>query len=104
MTVREKPQGGRERTGIILRRVSERIQEVATPGIGRWGPAWDFVADPSNEFLDAFRAWEQHDCPDTRRELQTAANRLVRAWKDASRQWEAAGRPREHHPPEEVSA
>lgn len=87
-----------ERGRRVAERVAHRIREVAPKGLGRWGPAWEHVAAPSDAFLDRLRAWERHDAPETREALQDAADDLVRAWRRADDAWDAAGRPEDAAP------
>ncbi|HKK08770.1 MAG TPA: hypothetical protein VKA44_07795 [Gemmatimonadota bacterium] len=80
----------RERERLICQRVTRRIGEVAPEGIGRWDPAWEIVAPPSDAFLDVLDAWLNDDSPDTRAALQAAADDLVRAWREAGRRYQEA--------------
>jgi hypothetical protein len=82
-----------ERTRYVCRRLTERVGEVAPPGLGKWDRAWEVVADPSTAFLDALREWEGEDTPKSRARLQAAADAVVKAWRLASQEWEARGRP-----------
>ncbi len=82
-----------ERTRYVCRRLTERVGEVAPPGLGKWDRAWELVADPSTAFLDALTAWEGEDAPRSRARLQAAADAVVRAWRLAGEEWEARGRP-----------
>lgn len=81
-----------ERARIVCARVDERIREIAPPGLGRWGPSWLMVAEPSDAFLDALSAWLEKDTPETREPLQAAADELVRAWRRAGERWKVEGR------------
>ncbi len=78
---------------LVLDRVVRRIGEVSPAGLGRWRPAWDIVADPSDRFLDTLRLWESEDSPATRAKLQAAADAFVTAWRLAARRWKDAGQP-----------
>jgi len=77
----------------VLEKVVRRIDEVSPRGLGRWGPAWDIISEPSDQFLDALSQWEEEDSPGTRATLQRAADSFVRSWRAAANQWEQAGRP-----------
>jgi len=82
-----------ERRRLICEKVSRRIAEVTPPGLGRWDDAWDRVRTPSDAFLDALAAYLEEDTPRTRDRIQRGADALVRAWRNAGQEWEAAGRP-----------
>ena len=89
-----------DRARIVCQRISRRISEVAPTGLGRWNDAWEYVAGPSDAFLDALGAWTDGDDPVTRSELLAAAEALIQAWRQASRAWKDAGRPvGEEEPP-----
>lgn len=76
-----------DRGRTVLLRVVERISEVSPDGLGHWSPAWDHIAGPSDEFLDALALWEGEDTPACRAKLQTAAEAFVTAWREAARLW-----------------
>jgi hypothetical protein len=84
---------------VVCRRLAKRVHAVAPTGLGTWGPAWEIVEDPSAEFLDALHRWETAvDPSDTAEEalkdaVRSAGNKVVAAWAEAARRWEAAGRP-----------
>jgi hypothetical protein len=73
--------------------VAERVRDVAPPGLGRWGPAWNIVEDPSRTFLDALARWEATGAAEDQEATRAAAGAVVAAWREAAQQWEAAGRP-----------
>lgn len=73
----------------IARRVSERVRRVAPPGIGRWDPAWEIVAAPSDHFMDALTAWEREATAETEERVRRTADELVEAWREAGRRFEA---------------
>lgn len=74
-------------------RVAERIHEVTPEGLGKWDPALEYVREPSDAFLDALDAWLDRGTSEARRDLQEAADALVRAWREAGQRFEAEGRP-----------
>ena len=76
-----------ERGRRVLAKVVRRVGEISPPGLGHWTPAWDMIAEPSDQFLDALRLWEGDDPPFTRAELQANADAFVRAWRNAARRW-----------------
>ena len=76
----------------ILRQVVLKINEVAPKGVGHWDQAWEIVSEPSDRFLDALSAWEASNTPQTREELQAAANDFVRSWRSAAERWRKSGR------------
>jgi len=73
--------------------VAERVGQIAPPGLGHWPPAWELVEAPSEAFLDALAAWERTGTDDAREAARQAGGAVVAAWREAARQWEAAGRP-----------
>lgn len=84
----------------VARWVTDRVQEVAPRGLGRWRPAWDVVAFPSLAFLDALARWEESGSEEDREAARKAAGAVVAAWREAAREWEAAGHPAEPWKPE----
>lgn len=78
---------------VVARRVTERIGELAPKGLGRWDGAWELVADPSDEFMDALAIWRTGDTEENRERVQRTADALVQAWAEAAAEWEARGRP-----------
>ena len=90
----------REKARIVADRVAARIREVSPEGLGRWAPAFDFVATVSDTFMDALAEWEKEDSTDTRLNLEVASTTLIGAWAEAARRWREAGRP----PLEEMNA
>ena len=83
----------REKARIVAERVAARIREVSPYGLGRWGPAWDHIDTPSDEFMDRLAEWERADTTDTRHTLKVASEVLIEAWAEAARQWKEAGCP-----------
>ena len=83
----------REKARIVTERVAARIREVAPEGLGHWGPAWEFIATPSDVFMDLLSAWQTEDSPFTRSKLEAASVDLIDAWAEAARQWTEAGCP-----------
>ena len=82
-----------EKARIVCRRVSALIHEAVPAGLGHWGPAWTFVADPSDVFMDALAEWEAEESPSTRSGLQGAIADLLKAWKAVARRWKEMGSP-----------
>jgi hypothetical protein len=84
---------------VVARRLAGRVHAVAPAGLGAWGPAWELVEDPSAEFLDALHRWETAEDPSDTAEgalkdaVRAAGDKVVAAWQEAARRWEAAGRP-----------
>lgn len=87
-----------ERERLICRRVAERVRKVAPEGIGHWDPAWDYVAAPSDRFLDALDVWLGDDNEETRSHLQAAADDLIQAWMKAGHEYESMKQPRDEVP------
>lgn len=67
--------------------VSERIGEVTTGGLSGWGPVWDFVEEPADAFLDAVARWEAKGSPDDLSDVQSRAEALVAAWREADQEY-----------------
>ena len=78
----------REKTRRIAWIVSEQIREVTTPGLGRWGPTWEFVAAPSDRFMDSLYLWETSGARDDLEAMQRHAEALVTAWREADTQFQ----------------
>ena len=76
-----------ERGRRVLEKVVGRIGEISPSGLGHWTPAWDTIAEPSDQFLDALRLWEGDDSRSTRAELQAKADAFVRVWRNAAQRW-----------------
>jgi hypothetical protein len=58
----------------VARWVTDRVREVAPPGLGRWPRAWELVEAPSAEFLDALAAWEETGAPEDKAAASQAAS------------------------------
>jgi hypothetical protein len=83
------------------RRLSLAVAEVTPPGLGHWPDAWLIVAAPSDAFLDALLSWEDAGTVEHLAAAKAAGRELLDAWRAAAAAWEAAGRPRAAHRPEE---
>ena len=59
--------------------VSERIGEVTSPGLGRWNPTWELVAEPSDRFMDTLYEWENSGLPEDLEAVEQAGVDLVAA-------------------------
>ena len=94
----------REKARILAERVAARIREVSPEGLGSWDPAWDYIGDPSDVFMDALAEWEKADSPSTRSKLETASTDLIDAWAEAARRWNEAGSPPLEKPADEVES
>lgn len=79
----------------ICQRMRAEIDRVVPEGIEAWGGAIPFVREPTDQFLDRLEEWEQMDTPETRADLQNAANALLQAWQKAGWQFEAEGHPQD---------
>jgi len=82
-----------EKARIVCERVAALIREVVPVGLGRWSPAFEFVAAASDRFMDRLKEWETEDSAHTRLNLEAASKDLVEAWAEAARQWTEAGQP-----------
>ena len=78
----------RDRGRRIARVVSERIAEVTTRGLGRWDPAWEIVAEPSDRFMDALPLWETGGSPAHLMHVEREAEALVSAWREADQKYQ----------------
>lgn len=77
----------------VCRRVAKAVEEAVPAGLGRWGPAWDLVADPSDAFLDALADYQAAGSGEAEERVQRTANELVAAWREAGRQYREVGSP-----------
>lgn len=77
--------GRRERSRKLCRIVSERIGEIASPGLGRWDPAWEIVRESSVRLLDALAAWERTGEEAAMDRAKDVAVEVVQAWHAAER-------------------
>ena len=82
----------REKARVVAERVASRIHKVTPEGLGHWGPTWGFVDVPSDSYMDALAEWETEDTPTSRSELEAASTALSKAWAEAARHGESAGR------------
>ena len=85
------------RAQILALLVAEEIARLVRPGLGRWGPAWELVAEPSDAFLDALSAWKESGLSADLRAVKKTAAELIAAWADADRRalesgWHASSR------------
>ena len=81
----------REAGTRLCRQLSVRIGRKVTPGLGRWEPAWPFVAGPSNAFMDALARWEETGTDSDLAALDGAYRALAIAWIEAERQFLVVG-------------
>ena len=84
---------GTKKGRTVAARVAARIRDVSPLGLGHWEPAWGFVANPSDVFMDALAEWETDDTLSTRSKLEAASADLIATWAEGARQWREAGRP-----------
>ena len=80
----------REGARKIAREASERIATSVMPGLGKWGPTWGIVAEPSDRFMDALYQWETTGEPDDLELVQQEAEALVTAWRAADTKFQVA--------------
>ena len=73
----------RERARSNAFAVSEEVRNVTSPGLGRWRPAWELVAGPSDRFIDTLYEWERSGSRDDLDATQRAAEALVQVWREA---------------------
>jgi hypothetical protein len=75
----------KERSRKLCKLLVARVGEVASPGLGNWPQAWDFVEAATDRFLDALSSWEgtgeETDMDLAKREAVAA----VDAWREADR-------------------
>jgi hypothetical protein len=67
----------------ICQKITRKISEFSPPGLGHWDKIDALVQEPSGAFLDALDRWVVHDTPETREDLETAAEALLVAWEEA---------------------
>jgi hypothetical protein len=74
----------------ICDNITRHVQQMAPPGIGRWEPAWEIVADADAEFMIALFAWE--DSPGEEREAQVRywGDEVMARWHEAIKKFEEA--------------
>lgn len=88
-----------EAARMMAGRFAGRVRDIAPAGLGRWLPAWELVAGPTDDVLDAIHAWEAAgDDPLNEAELRQAVSDAVAvaldAWREAAEAWQiVAGRP-----------
>jgi hypothetical protein len=84
----------RERGTELCRRLTADVTSIAPPGIGRWGRAWEIVADADSSFMIALTSWEATGDDSMRPALRAAYARALDAWREAVAEWqrEAADR------------
>ncbi len=68
--------------------VSERIAEVTTRGVGTWDRAWDYVAEPSDRFLEALHRWGLSGLLEDLHDVEREAETLVAAWREADQKYQ----------------
>ncbi len=78
-----------ERGNRLCRLISERVSDIASPGLGLWDSAWRIVEDPSTHFFDALREWEETGTKESREALEQATYGLVKAWKQAEEDFQS---------------
>jgi len=74
----------------VCENLSREIQAICPPGLGRWGPAWEIVADADAEFMIALFAWE--DAPSEKLEAQVRfwGDEVMARWREAVQKFEEA--------------
>ena len=76
----------------LCRRLTAGIAHQSPPGLGRWEPAWEIVAAPSERLLDALADWERTGAEADRRAALCAAEDVAIAWERAAIAWSKDGR------------
>jgi hypothetical protein len=74
----------------VCENMAREVQQIAPPGLGRWEPAWDIVADADAEFMIALFAWE--DSPSEKREalVRHWGDEVMARWREAIKKFEEA--------------
>lgn len=78
----------RTRTRKLCRLLAERIGEVTSPGLGRWGPTWEIVAEPSDHFMDALAEFERTGEEEAMDQAKERCLEVLAAWKEAERRFQ----------------
>lgn len=64
--------------------LSREVAQIAPPGIGRWSPAWQIVAEADAEFVVALAAWERSGSEGEQSRLRESYLDVLGAWKCAA--------------------
>ena len=89
MPKRHRPERSRsEQARRIAWEVSERIAAATSPGLGKWGSAWEQVSGPPDRFMDALYLWETDGTPDDLEAMQRHAEALITAWREADKKFQ----------------
>lgn len=65
--------------------LAERVQAKVSPGIGKWEPAWQIVAEVSADFLAALAAWEAIGGEEARDLVKATYEAVLCTWDEAER-------------------
>ena len=84
MSIGPRARQGRE----LCMRLAEEVALIAVPGIGRWGEAWEIVAEWDTDFMVALLTWERMGDEEARLHVRDAYDRVLDAWREAARQYQ----------------
>ena len=73
----------------LCERLESDVDAITPMGIGRWDSAWEIAAASDAEFMIALTGWEADPTEGAKTEVRTAYNRVIAAWREAVRIYEA---------------
>ena len=82
------PEERRRRGTKLCERLAEEVFKIAPTGIGHWDDCWEIVGDADTEFMLSLLAWERTGSETDKNLVRTAYDRVLDAWREASRQYE----------------
>jgi hypothetical protein len=85
------PERRREKGTLLCRQLTDEIEAMAPPGIGRWERTWEIVATADSNFMIALTRWEQLGTEDTLPPLRSAYLAVRDAWTKAIAEYERQG-------------
>ncbi|MCH8479696.1 MAG: hypothetical protein LAT56_17420 [Wenzhouxiangella sp.] len=77
----------RARTRKLCRLLSERVGQVASPGLGRLDWVWEAVEEPSTRLLDQLAKWEATGKEEHMDRAKAETLAVLEAWKSAEREY-----------------
>ena len=80
-----------EAATALCRSLNEEVSRMAPPGIGRDEKTWTTVGAEDAAFMIALSSWERAGGGPEKAALKDAYWNVLRAWRDAIRQFERQG-------------